>query len=130
MIVFTQHLIRRLALRVSKLNGNQFCLKTSFFIGCLSTTLRAQGELILHLSRDALLFTIKLSGVRHIESAITVKQRNHQRIFKLSSRSQAKAIAPANREGSLRHGFHASGDHSAGLAELDHLRGIDDGLHA
>src|SRR5436853_4794354 len=99
MIVSSQYLIRRLALRVSKLNGNQFCLKTSFFIGCLSTTLRAQGEFVLHLPRDALLLTIELSGVRHIEAAIAIEQRNHHGIFQLASRRQVEAIAPANHEG-------------------------------
>ncbi len=32
--------------------------------------------------------------------------------------------------GRLRHGFHAAGEHHVRFAQLDHLRRIDDGLHA
>ena len=129
MIVFRQRFTGGFALGIFQRHRNQFFLQTSFFVGRVRSLLRAQGKLILHLARDALLRAIKLRGIRHVEAAIAVEQRDHQRIFQLAAGSEIEAIAAANGEWSLRHRFHAAGQNQIRLAQLDHLRGIDDGLN-
>ena len=82
------------------------------------------------LARDALLLGVKLSGIRHVKTAVGVQQRHHERVFQLAF-TQAKAPArAANNVRRLRHGFHAAGQHRARFTQLDHLRGIHQRLHA
>ena len=63
-------------------------------------------------------------------TAVAVEQRDHQRIFDLAAGREIEAVASANAEWGLRHRFHAAGQNQIGLAQLDHLRRIDDGLDA
>src|SRR5208337_4935036 len=65
---------------------NQLFLNPSFFIGRIGFLLRAQRELILRLPRDALLLSVYLRRVRHVQAAITIEQRHHQRIFHFAAR--------------------------------------------
>ena len=59
-------------------------LQPSSLVGFVSKLLRAQRELVLHLARDAVLPGVKLGRVRHVQAAIAVEQRHHERILKLA----------------------------------------------
>ena len=130
MVVFGEHLARRLAVAIAQRHRRQLFLQASGLVGGVGALLRAQRELVLHLARDALLLGIELGGVGHVQAAIAVEQRHHERVFQLAF---AQADAPAhaaNHVRRLRHRFHAAGQHDLRLAELNHLRGGDDRLHA
>ena len=130
MVVLGKHLTRRLAFAIAQRDRRQLFLKPSRLVGIVGALLRAQRELVLHLARDALLLGVKLGGVGHVQAAIGVEQRHHERVFQLAF---AKADAPAhaaNHVRRLRHGLHAAGQHDLRLAELNHLRRGHDRLHA
>ena len=130
MIVLGKHLARRLALAIAQRDRRQLFLQAPGFVGSVGILLRAQRELVLHLARDAVLLAVELGGVGHVEIAVAVEQRDHQRIFQLAF---AQADAPAhaaNHVRRLRHRFHAAGQHGLGFAQLDQLRRRDDRLHA
>ena len=71
--------------------GINLFLQAAFFVSGVGSLLRAQRELVLRLARDALLLTVKFGGVRHVETAIGVEQRDHERIFQLATRGQAQS---------------------------------------
>src|SRR6266849_255854 len=57
-VVFSQHLSRRLALRIPHRNRRQLFLHASGFVRLIGLLLRAQRELVLRLPRDALLLAV------------------------------------------------------------------------
>ena len=130
MVVFGEHLTSGFALGVFESDGDEFLLQASGLVSVLGTLLGAESVFILHLTGDALLLGIKLGGIGHVEAAIAIKQGDHQRIFELAAGGEGEAVAAANYEWSLRHGFHAAGEHDLGFSQLHHLGGADDGLHA
>ena len=129
-VVFGQGFAGRLTLGIFQRHRNQFFLQTSFFIGCICELLGTQSKFILHFASDALLRSVQLGGIRHVQAAIGVEQGDHKRIFHPAAGCEVEAVASANGEWGLRHGFHAAGQNQVGLAQLDHLGGVDDGLDA
>ncbi len=130
MVVFGEHLARGLAFAVAQRDRREFFLQASGLVGVVSTFLRAQREFVLRLAGDSLLLSVKLGGVCHVEAAVAVEQRDHERIFQLAF---AQANAPAHAADDmrrLRHRFHAAGQRDLRLAKLNHLRRTDDRLHA
>ena len=130
MVVFGEHLTSGFALGVFESDGDEFLLQASGLVSVIGTLLGAESVFILHLAGDALLLGIKLGGIGHVEAAIAIKQGDHQRIFELAAGGEGEAVAAANDEWSLGHGFHATGEHDLGIPELHHFRRIDDCLHA
>ena len=117
-------------LRLRSATGCQLFLQTSGLVGVVGAFLRAQGKLVLHLASYALLIGIEFGGIGHVQAAIRVEQRHHERIFQLAF---AEADAPAhaaNHVRRLRHGLHSAGQRDFRLAKLDHLRGGHNRLHA
>ena len=88
MIVFAQRLAGWLTLAILERHRNQLFLQPAVFIRGVRRLLRAQRELILRLPRDALLLPVKFRGVGHVETAIGVEQRDHERVFQLCRREQ------------------------------------------
>ncbi len=129
-IVFGEHFAGHFAPRTLQRNRHQLFLQPALFVGGIGGLLRAKRELILHLAGDALLFAIEFSGIGHVEAAVGVEESDHEGIFELASRSEREAVAAANDEGRLRHGFHAAREDDFCFVSLHHLSGVNDGLHA
>jgi len=85
MIVLSQHLAGRFTLRVAQRDRNQLFLDTACFICRVGQLLRAQGQLVLCLPRNALLLGIELGGAGHLQAAVGIHERHHQRVFDLAA---------------------------------------------
>src|SRR5437868_9108401 len=81
MVVFGEHLTSGFALGIFEGDGDEFLLQASGLVSVIGTLLGAESVFILHLASDALLLTIKLGGIGHVEAAVAVEQGDHQRIF-------------------------------------------------
>ncbi len=96
---------------------------------------RARGRLLaaqrvgVHvLARDGVPPGQVVGGLRHVEAAVRVEERHHQRVLELPfAEAQAGACA-ADDVRRLRHVLHAAGEGEARLAQADHLGGRDHGL--
>ena len=96
MVVFRQYLARGFPFGILQRHRNQLFLNAPALVGLVGQLLRTQCKLVLHGARDSLLLAVKLGGVGHVEPAVAVEQRHHQRIFELASGSKGEAVAPAN----------------------------------
>ena len=72
----------------------------------------------------------EVGGVRHVETAMRVEQRDHERVFELAFTEPEAGPRAADHVRRLRHGFHPAGEPVLRLAQSDHLRHRHDGLHA
>ena len=77
---------------------------------------------------DAVAVCELLCRLRHVESAVAVHERNHQRVFQISAAEAETGACATEDERSLAHVLHPAGKTGGRFIELDRLAGGDNAL--
>ena len=103
-------------------NGDDLFAEPAGLLRGGGALLALESKRVLLLARDVVLARQVVRGLRHVQAAVRVEQRDHERVFHRRL-PEAEALArAANDVRRLRHAFHAAGKHGFGFAKLDHLR--------
>ncbi len=84
MIIFGKSLAARLAFAIDEVYRDDLFLQPARLVSRVGGLLRAQRVLIHVLARNALLLGVEFGGVGHVEAAVGIEQRDHERIFQLA----------------------------------------------
>ena len=111
-------------------NGDDLFAEPAGLLRGGGALLALESKRVLLLARDVVLARQVVRGLRHVQAAVRVEQRDHERVFHRRL-AEAEALARAADDvRRLRHVLHAAGEHRLRFAQLDLLGGADDRLDA